>query len=711
MSFVSPLRAGEPPVTPFLRIETGMHTAPIRRIGVDAANRYLVTASHDKTLRVWELATGKLLSTLRVPIGMGDEGKLYAVAISPDGETVAGTGWTGLDWDGEASIYLFNRVSSRLIRRIGGLPNTIRHLTYSKDGRYLAATLGGANGVRIFRTSDYQLAAQDMDYEDGSYWADFDRRSRLVTVSGDGFVRLYDNRFDLIAKARAPGGTQPFSASFSPDGSKIAIGFVDSTKVNVLSGEDLRLLYSPDSQEVTNGHIVIVAWSTDGRFLYAGGRYYNSSGYPILKWDRSGRGDVIELAAADNTVLHILPLNNGGLVYGTTDPAFGVFNRMDHKVIDIRADNADFRNNVNGFLISHDGTTVQFGFESRGKRPAQFSIEQRALTPITSDSSEDLATIQRRLADQGFDPGPVDGLMGPRTKKAIRRFQRQNGLTVSGKISDRLKQALGLPQLTAPITQRPGLEITNWYDQNSPTLNGEALALDNGDLSRSLAIAPTGQHFLLGTEWSLRLFDRQGTQQWRIAAPGVAWDVNITGDGRLAVAAFGDGTIRWFQLTDGKELLAFFPHKDGKRRVVWTPEGFFDASEGGEALIGYHLNQGQDQAAEFVGVEQLYDLFYRPDLIAKRLEGGHEDAIQTALAKIGDVRQVLASGLPPTVELLGGAEVKHNSRHYTLNHAVIDRGGGIGRIVYRINGVEVSNATERRPGPKTPGRTLRKPPK
>jgi hypothetical protein len=36
---------------PFLRLETGMHTAAIKRISVDAAERYVVTASHDKTAR------------------------------------------------------------------------------------------------------------------------------------------------------------------------------------------------------------------------------------------------------------------------------------------------------------------------------------------------------------------------------------------------------------------------------------------------------------------------------------------------------------------------------------------------------------------------------------------------------------------------------------------------------------------------------------
>jgi hypothetical protein len=86
--------AGEPTTEPLLRLETGNHTAIIRRIATDKAGRWAVTASDDKTARVWEVATGREVMVLRPPQDTGNEGKPFAVAMSPDGSTVAVGGWT-----------------------------------------------------------------------------------------------------------------------------------------------------------------------------------------------------------------------------------------------------------------------------------------------------------------------------------------------------------------------------------------------------------------------------------------------------------------------------------------------------------------------------------------------------------------------------------------------------------------------------------------
>ena len=59
--------------------------------------------------------------------------------------------------------------------------------------------------------------------------------------------------------------------------------------------------------------------------------------------------------------------------------------------------------------------------------------------------------VQRRLTELGYEPGPADGLMGPRTRDAIRALQRDRGLPRSGRIDAATMEALGLA-LEAPVS-------------------------------------------------------------------------------------------------------------------------------------------------------------------------------------------------------------------------------------------------------------------
>ena len=140
---------------PFLRMEMGMHTSWITSIGVDAQNQFIVTGSQDKTVRLWELSTGRLLKIFRPPIGEGPIGMIFAVAVSPDGKTIACGGRTESGEGTSRSIYLFDRESGKLVRRIGGLSYNLLRLAYSKDGRFLV--VGMQNNGRNPNLSNLRL--------------------------------------------------------------------------------------------------------------------------------------------------------------------------------------------------------------------------------------------------------------------------------------------------------------------------------------------------------------------------------------------------------------------------------------------------------------------------------------------------------------------------------------------------------------------------
>jgi WD40 repeat protein len=645
------LQASEPSNEPILRLETGMHTASIEKIAVDAQNRFLVTGSTDKTVRVWELSTGRPLKILRPPIAEGGAGRIYSVAVSPDGKTIACGGWTGSPGEKFQSVYLFDRESGKLIHRIKDLPMaTINHLAYSKDGRFLAAALGLTQGIRVYHTGDYSIAGEDKDYGDRSLSADFDPMGRLVTAAYDGFIRLYGEDLKLIIKKKAPGGNRPRTVSFSPDGSRIAVGFFDSIKVDVLSGKDLSHQYSPDISGFTPGIIFSVCWSSDGKFLYAGKswspnviRKWSEGGKPGLKWGRGFK----DLPTVAHDIKQVIPLKEGGVAFCTANPSFGVIGADDKQTIHKGPSIAEFRSGHKKFLLSSDGQAFQFSYELYGKSPAWFSVSERSLKT---------------------EP--------PREKT-----------------------------LEPPITQAAGLDITDWELRFNPRLNGKRLIPRQEEFSFCLAISPDKESFLMGTNVFIRLYDRKGHMKWANLSPGPVNAVNISKNGRFALGAMGDGTVRWYRMKDGKELLAFFPHADRKRWILWTPSGYYDASPGAEELIGWHVNHGGDEAADFFPVSRFRGTNYRPDVIAKTLETSDEaEAIKLANRETGKKSEEVpvSKTLPPVVTVLSPRDGSETSaREIEVRFEVRSASGEpVSQTRILVDGRPVGKGQEIKPDPK-----------
>lgn len=632
---LSHAHAGEPPTEPILRIDPDEHTARITSLASDAKGRYLVTASDDKTARVWSLLDGRLLSTLRVPIDSGHEGKLYAVALSPDGTVVALGGHTRVG-ETEGSIFLFERISGRLIRRITGLDEAIHGVAFSPNGLMLAASLAD-KGIRLFSVSDGHLLAEDRDFDGDSNSVHFSPDGARLVATGYDFIRLYEvnlthwkNGLNRIAKYSTRDDDPPARARFSPDGTQIAVGFKHQSAVNVLDASNLSFLYAANKMwEPYN--LRNVEWTTHG-LAAAGTAQKQFNGQPqvyIRYWQGN---NVQDIPVSDNTVQDLLALQGDRLAFSTAS-SWGVLDgqgklllRHTPVIADFRdnwqvnsspANNAESKTYVQGFTISPDGSRVRFGYERLGKNSVVFDT-------------------------------------------ALRQFLPSN-----------------TPGLESAIIGTPALSVTEWKGSPVPRVNGKFLELNN-QLSTSLALLPDGSGFALGTTFSLRLFDQSGKQRWMLPTSQVV-EVNVSLDSRWVVAAHTDGTIRWYRTSDGVEQLAFFPHADRKRWIMWTPEGYYDASPGAEDLIGWHLNQGKDKEARFIPSGQLYDVFFRPDIVQAKFRGEDISSMITITA-------AQALKMPPPV--LSFTRVPSSTKLNTekVCYKAIATGGGIGEVRLFQNG-------------------------
>jgi hypothetical protein len=72
-----------------------------------------------------------------------------------------------------------------------------------------------------------------------------------------------------------------------------------------------------------------------------------------------------------------------------------------------------------------------------GEEQDEYILNLGYLDPI-----DEITGIQARLNNLGFDCGRIDGLMGPKTKAALRQFQKWRSLPTSGEIDEKTRNEL-----------------------------------------------------------------------------------------------------------------------------------------------------------------------------------------------------------------------------------------------------------------------------
>src|SRR5688500_8724617 len=98
--------ANAPASQPFLALDAGGHTARGWSVLFTPGDRELVSVSEDKTVRIWDVISGEPIRTIRLPIGLGIEGKRYSAAMFPDGKRLAVAGLGPRVDDNLGAIYI-----------------------------------------------------------------------------------------------------------------------------------------------------------------------------------------------------------------------------------------------------------------------------------------------------------------------------------------------------------------------------------------------------------------------------------------------------------------------------------------------------------------------------------------------------------------------------------------------------------------------------
>jgi WD40 repeat protein len=238
-----------------LRTLTG-HSDRVSSVAYSPDGRYLASGSSDDTIKIWEVATGKQLRTLT-----GHYGEVYSVVYSPDGRYLASGSW-------DKTIKVWDVVTGKQLRTLTGHSSPVLSVVYSPDGRYLARgswyrtikIWEVATGKELRTLAGHSGSVLSVVYShDGRY---------LASGSGHNTITIWEVATGKELRTLTGHSSRVESVVYSPDGRYLASGSRDKTiKIwEVATGKELRTLTGHSSW------VLSVVYSPDGRYLASGSR-------------------------------------------------------------------------------------------------------------------------------------------------------------------------------------------------------------------------------------------------------------------------------------------------------------------------------------------------------------------------------------------------------------------------------------------------------
>jgi WD40 repeat protein len=645
---------------PQLVLDARGHTAAISAVLVTPDGREVITASEDKTVRIWDVAGGMTKRVLRPPLGPGDQGELYAAALSPDGKTLAVAGW-GLIAGGQRSvpIYLIALPEGRIDAALRGHTDSVRVLAFSPDGK------------------------------------------RLASGAEDSTVRVWDVAAHKCEQTLRGHAGPVYAAAFSPDGKRLVSG--GGVKIaradygvriwDLEKGKELRKL--PGHHTAVTG----LGWGRrkDGTEVLAS---CDEDGV-LYFWDPNREKERLKAdrAAGRRVSLHwqslvLTPDAAAALLTGHVGGGEGRIELLDTATGKVLQELPRLTHAVTRSALSADGTLLatagsvlvrvwkaEQGLGSAGPEPRDHAsltglghgyeaVGWAHVKTARDDKTSRLDMVvawtnasrpgrkARPRPGQSFNP--VELQLGPGPSDFLPGERRRLGELAIKPRPDHRSQAL----VHTVGTKRGGVPLvppTKYRLRASTLLPGSRAVLAN----------------------AVGLFAFDATTGKPLERDKFACHIGVTalavspGD-RFLLASCNDQTLRIYNVDDGALLLSLFTAEN--EWVAWTPEGYYACSPGGERLMGWYVSNGPDALGTFYPAAQFKASLYRPEVISQLLRTG---SLKEALAEADKERPgtptavvEVAEVLPPEVTLKAPAVKDGQVREAVLEVKTTARGKG-----------------------------------